>query len=401
MIASQTVLLFIIAVSETSAEVLSGVWSGFAEYSTPHYFPTTRYRVTPQYTDFTVSSVTYWGKVNDFHAQSSDNSSWVNSRRAPLTFCAIGDNSFWFTGLQQSDDLTVPTSMAISQSSTHPSYVSDYSAFDPSSLIYFIPQSPEEAAIEANTAKLSMPRTNCAMISATRAVQFWDSWVDFASRGSFLVQYDLKVSNNSLTVTRFKDLYGSVAENQYSYGLFASMKVNSVVYMYALDTSEYGNSQDIFVASAPAEKVVVKSTWRYWHNSTQSWSTEEPLAVKSHKLDAIYSLSGSDTFAMGESLFSAGGSIFYSEYHSAYIMVYVSTDKTKYIIEYAPTPVGPWSTLKKVLYTDSKNSLAAALVTPAMFSTPAAAGKSGKSLLMTPASSNSEYDGLTYKLNFA
>ncbi|KAK9461921.1 uncharacterized protein V1516DRAFT_663629 [Lipomyces oligophaga] len=392
-------------------------------HETPFSFPSHNYRVYPRHTSFRVDVVGTWGRLNDYNSFLNRQDNWINIRTPLVTFCPIGNQSFWFEGYSWTPlagDFS--TTLSIGKSSLHPNQVVDR-VLRPN---YTIAQSRNLddqgidpyygiSAIESNEEYQGdpysedwteypsprwQPRTFCVPIDDSSAVQFWQSCSSVDSichrRGSFMIIYTVKDNGTTLRLFRQGDLISDVSKNEYEYGLFGAFKVHQVVYLYAVDHSSYGQSRDVLLARAPVDSYQDKSTWTYWNNQKQTWTAIEPKAtVRRDQTYAIYSLPDGDSFA-------GPSSIFYSDYHHAYLMVFVSSvsGTSTYIVEYAPTPVGPWTTNKHILYKDANYT--AGLVTPAIFSTPLIDAPSGKQLMLTPSGLGSDQTN-TYvqKLIFA
>ncbi|KAK7203619.1 hypothetical protein BZA70DRAFT_282942 [Myxozyma melibiosi] len=428
MISSQVFLI--------QAATLSFIGTAFAAPFTNSYwldtiietsviFPKTRWLRKAHSTDFTLEGSADYGSLA--YSQEAHNSSTFY---APITYCPFGKRSFWLTGdlllkdseVEKTETLLGTTYDYETSETLYRTYFSpahdggndvEHDLYDepasenstevggfwrlstetPLSTVWgLIPKSDAE-----DTTGTAVARSQCATISDTKAVHWYESIVN-GSRGSYMVEYEVTVDDEtggtSLNVTRSLDLYSSAAENQLYYGVFSSMRVNHVVYMYAVDNSNY---QNVYVASAPAQYVGDKSRWLYWYKSSQKWLKTEPTTDGIDAADAVFSLSGSETFVMSnepedESVaYPTGASIFYSQYHWSYLFVYVSTaDPTALIIEYGSTPVGPFSSNKKVLYSSADYNMEYASVSPFRFSTSETEGKTGKELLLTvPAAGNS------------
>ncbi|KAK9461922.1 uncharacterized protein V1516DRAFT_673321 [Lipomyces oligophaga] len=398
MLASIFILLLLV-VQLAHAQGTSDAWYDLIDipvYYTPFEFPSHHYRVYPHHTSFKVDKVGTWGKLNDYSSYVNRQDNWISKRNPVVTFCPIGNQSFWFEGFSWVP-LAGPfrTTLSIGKSSLHPNQVYDR-VLRPG---YTIDQSRElsqqgidpfygEAALlseeelpEQGDGDLYsdptdnlQPRTFCVPIDDQTAIQFWYSY----RRGSFIMVYTVKDNGTTLRLFRHDDLISDVSLHEYTYGLFGAMRVNQVIYLYAVDDSTYGQSRDVLLARALVDSYQDKSTWTYWNNQKQTWTAIEPKAtVRRDQTYAIYSLPDGDSFA-------GPSSIFYSDYHHAYLMVFVSSvsGTSTYIVEYAPTPVGPWSTNKHILYKDANYT--AGLVTPAIFSTPFIDAPSGKQLMLTP-----------------
>ncbi|KAK9459482.1 uncharacterized protein V1516DRAFT_628069 [Lipomyces oligophaga] len=369
-------------------------------YHTPFDFPTHFYRVYPRRTSFEVAMVGNWGSLNDWYSQLYRRDNWISMRYAPVTFCPIGNQSFWFEGYTWViDSGPFYTGLSIGKSSLHPNQSRDLSSSGQDPQYGMSALVANEEAVDGEASSTIHTGSFCVPISPTTSIQFWQSCIsdedECERRGSFLMVYTLKDDGTTLSLFRPQTIYSDYTTGHYEYGIFATMVVNQVIYLYAADYSSYSYSRDVLLARAPLATYSQKSTWTYWNNLKQRWSVIEPIAdQRRDKTHAIYSLPEGDSF-VGPS------SVFYSEYHRAYLMIFLSSasGESSYIIEYAPTPVGPWSTNKQVLYNDPNYK--AGLVTPTIFSTPLINAPSGKQLLLIGSDLKYGFGAVIQKLIFA
>ncbi|KAK9321545.1 hypothetical protein V1517DRAFT_326175 [Lipomyces orientalis] len=254
------------------------------------------------------------------------------------------------------------------------------------------------------------PHTHGAVINETSAIQFWDISACSGSceknAGTTLIIYTFDSDTNTLTVSRPARVYQRFLKN-YPYGSFAALTVQGTTYLYSWDpysTSDEnydGWQRDIHVASAPASSVEDKTTWRYYNNGTGTWSSTEPLPTPRRLSAAILSL---DDPPLGNKLdYFLSGSIFYSAYHDAYLLVYVSTQYLYFRVRYAPTPVGPWSQEGIIIWDPSSGfgglDPTFGLASP-VFSQTDDGSLGGKSLLLNLGTSPGSGDILTFNLTF-
>ncbi|KAK9462064.1 uncharacterized protein V1516DRAFT_663771 [Lipomyces oligophaga] len=383
-----------------SADSQTNDFEDLPVYDTPFDNITHHYIVGPYRTSFKVKTVGTWGELKGNLYAGSEN---ITERRPPVTFCPIGNHSFWFYGYNDNYNEDVKISgLAIGTSSLHPQHAVDIPVPLGNDGFYdVVPTSSEDLSVQATFANLIIPRSLCVAINSTTSVQFWDAYVDSGSRGSVMTVYTIEDDAATLHVTRPQDVYGDAYNNEYEFGLFASLVVNKVIYLYALDVSSYGNSRQLLVARSHIDTFTDKSTWTYWTGS--KWTAVEPTATAAASSESvIYELPDDQQFYMGTTPFASGGSIFYSDYHHAYLMIFVSSaDTSSYIIEYAPTPIGPWTTNRKVLYTDNTYAIHSSLATPAFFSSPLINAASGKQLMLTPSNTDDQYGCYVQKLIFS
>ncbi|KAK7206664.1 hypothetical protein BZA70DRAFT_266087 [Myxozyma melibiosi] len=390
--------LFLYLASVASSAPLTNSFSLSTIIDSFVIFPKTRWLRKAHSTDFTIENVTDYGSFNFLGSAASESTIY-----APVTYCPFGERAFWFTGdvllqagplLPYIDPVRNYFSPAHSGSDSvntlydRPMFGTVYNAFR-----YIEGEEtdwrmvPIESELLRDTA---VARSPCATFSDTKAVQFYESISTDGSYGSFMVEYEVSVDESgatTLNVTRSDEVTSKSADNQLYWGVFATMRINHVVYMYALDTNNY---QDVYLASVPAQQVDDKSAWQYWLQSSKSWTTTEPTTADDISADAVFSLTGSDRFAMANDditqtlAYHTGASIFYSQYHWSYLFVYVSADDSStLIIEYGPTPAGPFTSDKKVLYSNADYDMSYASVSPFMFSTSEIEGETGKELLLT------------------
>ncbi|KAK9459362.1 uncharacterized protein V1516DRAFT_512189 [Lipomyces oligophaga] len=382
-------------------------------YDTPITYTDPSYEVSPQKLDFTVSKVATWGSLTDWKSKHNSSVAHITSYEYnAVTFCPIGNHSFWVSGLTAVDkeepDFGIydgfPSYVSVGMSPLHvTNVVSDLDAWwtnTSDGLEAFM--SFASGDFSSVTTPIDEPLTVCVPINSTTSIHVWNYYMEFyeidvpQSVGSFLVSYTLSDDGKTLTTYRPKKRYTQAAGfgNDYLWGKWASIKVEDYIYLYVVDVSSEGNSQDLLVARAPVEDVMDISSWTYYSANNATWLTTAPELGESRKDTlAIYSLPDDIQFATSGESHTAGGSIFYSEYHDAYLMVFVaSDDTTKYIIEYAPTPVGPWSTDRHVLYTDAYHEITKSIFSVYAFSTPLIGEPAGKQLLIsTKSKTNSSY----------
>ncbi|KAK9461935.1 uncharacterized protein V1516DRAFT_663643 [Lipomyces oligophaga] len=403
-------------------------------YNTPFTYADPSYEVSPKKTDFTVSKVATWGSLTDWKSKHNSSAFHITEYGTPVSFCPIGNHSFWVTGDVEVDNTPAtmqlfwyyPSYLSVGMSPLHTTNV--VSAMDQwlpynGSDVSFVAWT--DAQFSSYTNPFEQPLTACVPINSTTSIQVWNSYLNLNtealglpsfSQGSYLVKYTLSDDGKTLTTDRpqkfvneLDTTFTEAGDNgvdltitgQYLWGKFAAMKVEDYIYLYALDVSVYSNSTDLMVARAPVDDVMDSSSWSYYSASTDTWLTTAPTATESRKDTlAIYSLPSDIKFAAGTEN-NAGGSVFYSEYHDAYLMIFVaSDDTTKYIIEYAPSPVGPWSTDRHVLYTDAYHDITSSIFSVYAFSTPLIGTAQGKELLISTKSKNSVANAIVQKLIF-
>ncbi|KAK9372465.1 uncharacterized protein V1513DRAFT_238861 [Lipomyces chichibuensis] len=385
---------------------------------TPHNEFSPPFRVTPRNLGFSVASVSNEGYLHD----DSINSSYTltSGFQGYPTFCSIQDRSFWFAGpvqiqdAQQQTVASTSSSVAMALDFSHPSSIRELSP-RPESSWPVIPLTPAEQFVSAtyNQTYQFDATAHCSLINDTSALQFWDAWSYnsglyncFHTGGSFLVIYTLDPATNKLTVSRPAPVYQKEAI-QYPYGSFSTLTVQGMTYLYAWDVyfppsddlggeeDTGGNHRDIHVAVAPTSTIEDKSTWKYYDNRTGTFSSTEPLPTTRRSSAAIIILNDFST-EFANTFLSA--SIFYSEYHDAYLLVYAPIYPPGIYVRYAPTPLGPWSSPGTKIMDPTQfgyNVVRYALASPIFFQTD---GNGGQSLLLTL---SSDYQTQAFKVNFS
>ncbi|KAK9320026.1 hypothetical protein V1517DRAFT_18454 [Lipomyces orientalis] len=379
---------------------------------TPHFEVSPPYHVTPRNVDFTVASVSNWGTLHDY----SIDSSYIIRRQGPLTLSFIQNRTFWFAGPTSIFDTvkrtgkSSSTSVAMALNLAHPSWIREVSTTPVSSwpVVPLTPAEKEIRRVYRYDFRFST-QAHSSLINDTSAIQFWDVTAYNndgceETAGSTLIIYTFDKTKNTLIVTRPAPVYQTLSPLRYPYGSFATLAVGGTTYLYAWDPFSTGDEfndgwrKDIHVASAPSSSIADKSTWKYYDGHAGTWSATEPLPTARRQSQAIFTLSDppfEDLFA-----YFLVGSIFYSEYHNAYLLIYSSTVDYRYVrVRYSSTPVGPWSSPSKIIF-DSANyegvAIRNSLATATFFQTNGNLG--GKSILLPVTKGD---DVLTFKVNFA
>ncbi|KAK9461786.1 uncharacterized protein V1516DRAFT_672976 [Lipomyces oligophaga] len=285
---------------------------------------------------WTVSKSSDHGKIKD------DQKPWTVHRDVPC-ICPIGDRVFWFfddTFVYKEDDTFVgaaSNSFAVSRSSDSPSDVEEISITLEGKVTVVIPWTSEEKDIQYSSDRYAIwSYAPCIPIDDYHAAHQW-TIVKFTNSsyseilGYAMMEYEIDESTSEIAIKRNGML--TYDSGTYAYGSFASVLVNNKVYMYAVDplSAKY----DVHLAAAPRYSIYDSSTWSYYDASTSSWSQTAPDCSQRNKDSAVIS---------GKVPFSTG-SVFYSEYHQAYLMVFFSAwaDSTFYAIA-GDSPAGPWNT---------------------------------------------------------
>ncbi|KAJ8103604.1 hypothetical protein POJ06DRAFT_5057 [Lipomyces tetrasporus] len=384
---------------------------------TPHREVSPPYRATPRNLGFTVASASNWGPLKDFSINSS---SYETLKVAPSTLCSIQNRTFWFAGqtdiqiLQSRTFVGSSSSVAMALDFSHPSWIKEIST-RPSASWPVIPVTPAEQAMSVayNYKFIFHPLTHGSLINATTALQLWDISASNNDESNYcqgypattLILYTLDSTTNTLTVTRPAPSYQRY--RQYPYGSFATLTVQGMTYLYALDSydtgddSNNGYQRDVHVAAAPASSIADKSTWKYYDNATSTWSSTEPLPTNRRASAAILTVLPASSSDEPFNYFQ-GGSIFFSEYHNAYLLIFVLASDSRYFrVRYAPTPLGPWSGNETIILDAAGYGIGFVygLATPIFFQTDGSVG--GKSLLLTASLSDGYSETQTFKVNFA
>ncbi|KAK9354811.1 hypothetical protein V1523DRAFT_424714 [Lipomyces doorenjongii] len=178
--------------------------------------------------------------------------------------------------------------------------------------------------------------TNYLQASSNRAVQFfnlrkYNSIWSASDLGNTTVTLEFDPDTEMLTVTR--DQQVTFPPTTYAYGSFASIVGNGVAFLYGLDTT-YSNKMDVHVARVSFNHISDYKKYQYYDASTKSWSFTQPLPTARRPSAAVTS----------NWMPYSTGSMFYSEYHNAYLLVYYFSNwaDSTFGVSYAPSPVGPW-----------------------------------------------------------
>ncbi|KAK9321886.1 hypothetical protein V1517DRAFT_353424 [Lipomyces orientalis] len=313
-----------------------------ASYALPSFLtpvrpaPNPSYGVTPINTDFEVESVDILDKQED-----PDN---------PLTIyrdgggsCNIGNRTLWLfcdTLGYQNDTFKAMTdnSLSVARSFDDPSLLSDATSNSLTSYGWqpAVPFTDDEYPWRNWPSKryAMWTYTNCLQINDNLAVHFFNlykysSIYSASSLGNTMVTLNFDPDADMLTVTR--NMQVTFPPSTYQYGSFASMVVNGVAFLYALD-STYSGKKDIHVARVATNSLSQFDKYQYYDASTKTWSYTQPAPTERRQSAAVIS----------NWMPYSTGSMFYSEYHNAYLLVYFSNwaDST-FRVSYAPTPVGP------------------------------------------------------------
>ncbi|KAK9481783.1 hypothetical protein V1527DRAFT_478541 [Lipomyces starkeyi] len=322
-------------------------------YAIPSYLTPVRPAPNPSYyvwpannTDFVVESLEDFGKQED-----PDN---------PLTIyrdgggsCNIGNRTIWFFCDTLGYDngtfkAMTDNSLSVAQSFDDPSLLADATS---NSLYSYgwqpaVPYTGEEYPWRNWPSQrfTLWTYTNCIQTTNTQAVQFFhvyksNSYTSTSNWGNTMAILNLDPNTNMLTISRNEQV--TFPNTTYSYGSFASMVVNGVAFLYALDNT-YSGGKDVHVARVATWQITQYNKYQYYDASTKTWSYTRPQPTARRQSAAI----------MSNWIPYSTGSMFYSEYHNAYLLIYFDNwaDST-FKVSYAPSPVGPWTTDNKVLYT--------------------------------------------------
>ncbi|KAK9367940.1 hypothetical protein V1509DRAFT_624867 [Lipomyces kononenkoae] len=268
-------------------------------------------------------------------------SHWHINRDLPSP-CSIGSQLFWFfddSFVYAEDGKFVgaaSNSVGIATDIDNPSDITDISITLEGEVTVAIPWTQSEAEIQYDiTARYAFwTYGSCIPIDWHHSWHLWTvvkftGFEVYETLGYTLAQYEYDDTKGSLVVSRQELLYYD--QSSYPYGAFASVYVSGVLYLYALDPNS--DKYDVHVASVPTATANDKSTWKYYDASSKSWSSKAPDGTVRNQSGAAI---------VGKLPFSTG-SVFWSDYHNAFLLVFFSdfADSIFYAIT-APTPVGPW-----------------------------------------------------------
>ncbi|KAK7204878.1 hypothetical protein BZA70DRAFT_187333 [Myxozyma melibiosi] len=239
-------------------------------------------------------------------------------------------------------------SMGMVRDFDDPTALYDYTMSNSVGYFQPIPMSTAEATASKKTSTryAFWTYTNCVQLSETSAAHFFHVKKYSSSSSSYVLgntvaKYQIDSTSNIMGVKRWTQL--AFANTTYAYGSFASMVVNHVVYLYALD-SKYSSSYDVHVASVPADDFWDSSAYKYWDASTSTWSSDQPVPTARRKSSAV--IQGTMPFS--------SGTVFYSEFHNQYLLIFFNGwVDSKFRVITAPTPLGPWNVTNTVIWETS------------------------------------------------
>ncbi|KAK9469151.1 hypothetical protein V1512DRAFT_251592 [Lipomyces arxii] len=297
-----------------------------------------------QHTDFTTTGARY-GHMHDetnFYAIYRDGGG----------SCALNNRTFWFfcdTSAYGQGTHTVQrfasNSAAVATNFNTPTVLRDFTLTG-STVAEAIPFMPEE--LENNNADYSQrwalwTYSNCVRVSESIGAHFWQVMkfrtnVNRSLMGNTLALYQQGNHSNNLIVSR--DNKYMFTMDTYLYGTFANLVVNGYAYLYALDYT-HSDRMDIHVARVPVTGIRYKSNYQYYDAGADTWSSTPPVADQRRRSAAV--IKGTIGFY--------SGAMFYSEYHNAYLLVFMSNWADNQIrVLYSASPLGPWLGNNKVIY---------------------------------------------------
>ncbi|KAK9457069.1 hypothetical protein V1511DRAFT_247272 [Dipodascopsis uninucleata] len=257
--------------------------------------------------------------------------------------CSLANRNIWFTGqtkvLNKNTGKTLATldsSATIATKFDH-AWTLDFTSNLTTGLFNPIPYTLNELDdnTHADSKVVLSAHTNCVPVSDTEAAHFWtrEQYWDLVSKsikGNTLAYYTLNPTTNTLDVRRDTETFFDSSKT-YRYGSFANVVVNNIAYLYAVD-DKHGYF-DIHVASVPVSTIRDQTTYKYYDNSNGQWDTSAPSNSNRRESQAI----------LGWWQGFGSGSVFYSEYHNAYLFIFFThAQDNKFHIYYSSTPVGPW-----------------------------------------------------------
>ncbi|KAK9452494.1 hypothetical protein V1511DRAFT_513781 [Dipodascopsis uninucleata] len=329
------------------------------------------------HTNFKVYDTLDFGYLNDW-------SNGYKLYREAGGLCSLSGRNIWFLGktkvLNKATGKTVSTvdsSGTISTTFQH-AWTLDFTANLTTGIFDPIPYTlAEQDANTKDSSKVSLySHAHCVQISDTEAAHFWmkSHHVDLVSSktdGNTLAYYKLDPATNKLNVRRDSSVF--FPYTTYSYGSFANVVVNGIAYLYAIDTRHL--NYDIHVAAVPVDKIKDIKSYTYYDASNGQWSSVQPLSDSRREKHAVVS------YWLG----FRSGSVFYSEYHNAYLMVFFSNlQDNKFRVFYSTTPVGPWKG-PTTIYSSKTGALLNdhGLATPIYYDNTYDLLPSGKEILLT------------------
>ncbi|KAK9448435.1 uncharacterized protein V1518DRAFT_428210 [Limtongia smithiae] len=350
---SSVVLVLLCAVSSaaaattttTSATAVSSVFA-IPSLLTPYVATTPKLEVSPESGSFSVKSVSNYGEMA-YYA-----STWTIYRDGGGS-CTLNNRTLWLfndaNAYTVSGDVfagAATNSMSIATSFDHPGSLKDLTI---SSAVGYFPATPWWGTEESQYATSPSHRyalwtySNCVQLSSTSAAHFFlvnkfSSVTSSKQYGNTMVLYSMNESTGKITVTR--PMQYAFQNTSYPYGSFANVVVNGYAYLFGLDRL-YSTNLDVHLAQVYTGYISNLAKYRYWNAETKAYETTLPVPTARRKAAAV----------IQSSIAFSTGSLFFSEYHNAFVLIYFSSyeDSTFRLIR-SPSPLGPWNTTSVTLY---------------------------------------------------
>ncbi|KAK9342562.1 hypothetical protein V1522DRAFT_438766 [Lipomyces starkeyi] len=176
--------------------------------------------------------------------------------------------------------------------------------------------------------------TNCVQLTETRAMHFFlvekFSNTNFPTvTGNTMAIYTMDPDTNEITIERPERYW--FGNTTYTFGSFANVVVDNVAYLYGLDTV-YSGSYDVHLARVPVGSETNKTSYSYYDAASGEFSSTMPVPTTRRQDNAV--IRGTQPFDTG--------TVFWSDYHNAFLLVYLLLDST-FRVASAPSPVGHWN----------------------------------------------------------
>ncbi|KAK9448436.1 uncharacterized protein V1518DRAFT_317844 [Limtongia smithiae] len=330
--------------STTTTSAYSSVFA-IPTILTPYDRTSPKLSYSPVEGSFSVASVTDWGKLKDY------SSTWTIYRDGG-GMCTLNNRTIWIfndANAYTSSGVfagAATNSMSLANTFSNASLLTDFT-IGPS--VGYFPATPWWGTTESQYATSPSHRyalwtyTNCVQISATSAVHFFglnkfSTTTSSTYYGNTMAIFGINESTGKINVTRPSEVF--FPNTTYPYGSFANVVVNGYAYLFGVDKT-YSSSLDVHLAQVYTGYITDITKYRYWNAGTKLYETTQPTPTARRQSAAI----------IQSGIAFSTGSMFYSEYHNAYLLIFFSNyvDNTFRLMS-SPSPLGTWNVTSATLY---------------------------------------------------